>query len=156
MNQGSINFHTPEVNFKLDENGVPTDIIIKEVSDSHKLVEEFMLLANQVIATHVNKQKKNSIPFVYRVHDLPDEEKLKEFASFVKSLGYTFEPSAANKSKEFQRLLEEVEGTSDDALINEVAIRSMAKAVYSTDNIGHYGLGLNITLILHHQSDVSI
>lgn len=141
MNQGSINFHTPEVNFKLDENGVPTDIIIKEVKDSHKLVEEFMLLANQVIATHVNKQKKNSIPFVYRVHDLPDEEKLKEFASFVKSLGYTFEPSAANKSKEFQRLLEEVEGTSDDALINEVAIRSMAKAVYSTDNIGHYGLG---------------
>ncbi|RJP59676.1 MAG: ribonuclease R [Ignavibacteriales bacterium] len=141
MNQGSINFHTPEVNFKLDENGVPTDIIIKEVKDSHKLVEEFMLLANQVIATHVNKQKKNSIPFVYRVHDLPDEEKLKEFASFVKSLGYTFEPSAANKSKEFQRLLEEVEGTSDNALINEVAIRSMAKAVYSTDNIGHYGLG---------------
>lgn len=141
MNQGSINFHTPEVNFKLDENGVPTDIIIKEVKDSHKLVEEFMLLANQVIATHVNKQKKNSIPFVYRVHDLPDEEKLNEFASFVKSLGYTFEPSAANKSKEFQRLLEEVEGTSDDALINEVAIRSMAKAVYSTDNIGHYGLG---------------
>lgn len=141
MNQGSINFHTPEVNFKLDKNGVPTDIIIKEIKDSHKLIEEFMLLANQVIATHINKQKKNSIPFVYRVHDLPDEEKLKEFASFVKSLGYSFEPSAANKSKEFQKLLEEVEGTSDDALINEVAIRSMAKAVYSTENIGHYGLG---------------
>lgn len=141
VKSGSINFHTPEVNFSLDKNGTPVEIKIKEQKDSHKLVEEFMLLANQIVAQHINKKGKNSPPFVYRVHDLPDEEKLYEFASFVKSLGYSFEPSSANNSKELQRLLEKVEGTADDALINEVAIRSMAKAVYSTDNIGHYGLG---------------
>ena len=141
MNQGSINFHSPEVNFVLDKNGKPTGIKIKEIKDSHKLIEEYMLLANQIVAKHVNKKKKNATPFVYRVHDLPDEEKLNEFASFVKSLGFSFEPGSANNAKEFQRLLTQVEGTSDDALINEVAIRSMAKAVYSTQNIGHYGLG---------------
>ncbi len=141
VKSGSINFHTPEVNFTLDKNGSPIELKIKELKDSNKLVEEFMLLANQIVAQHINKKGKKSPPFVYRVHDLPDEEKLNEFASFVKSLGYSFEPHSANNSKEFQRLLEEVEGTSDDALINEVAIRSMAKAIYSTDNIGHYGLG---------------
>lgn len=141
MKVGSINFHTPEVNFTLDAKGVPIDIKIKEVKDSHKLVEEFMLLANQIVAKHMSGSKKDVSPMVYRVHDLPDEEKLKEFASFVKSLGYSFNPGAANNSKEFQRLLSEVEGKEDDALINEVAIRSMAKAVYSSDNIGHYGLG---------------
>lgn len=141
MKVGSINFHTPEVNFTLDDKGVPIDIKIKEVKDSHKLVEEFMLLANQIVAKHMSGRTKDVSPMVYRVHDLPDEEKLKEFASFVKSLGYSFNPGAANNSKEFQRLLSEVEGREDDALINEVAIRSMAKAVYSSDNIGHYGLG---------------
>ncbi|HET55660.1 MAG TPA: ribonuclease R [Ignavibacteria bacterium] len=141
MKVGSINFHTPEVNFTLDEKGVPIEIKIKEVKDSHKLVEEFMLLANQIVAKHMSSRTKDVSPMVYRVHDLPDEEKLKEFASFVKSLGYSFNPGAANNSKEFQRLLSEVEGREDDALINEVAIRSMAKAVYSSDNIGHYGLG---------------
>jgi len=139
--QGSINFHTPEVKFELDKNGTPIDIKIKETKDSHKLIEEFMLLANQIVAKHINKKGKKSPPFVYRVHDLPDEEKLNEFASFVKSLGYSFDSRSANNSQEFQRLLNEVAGTSDDALINEVAIRSMAKAVYSTNNIGHYGLG---------------
>jgi len=141
MKVGSINFHTPEVNFTLDDKGVPIDIKIKEVKDSHKLVEEFMLLANQIVAKHMSGRTKDVSPMVYRVHDLPDEEKLKEFASFVKSLGYSFNPGAANNSKEFQKLLSEVEGREDDALINEVAIRSMAKAVYSSDNIGHYGLG---------------
>lgn len=141
MKVGSINFHTPEVNFTLDDKGVPIEIKIKEVKDSHKLVEEFMLLANQIVAKHMSGRTKDVSPMVYRVHDLPDEEKLKEFASFVKSLGYSFNPGAANNSKEFQRLLSEVEGREDDALINEVAIRSMAKAVYSSDNIGHYGLG---------------
>jgi ribonuclease R len=141
MKQGSINFHTPEVNFTLDDSGVPTQINIKEIKDSNKLIEEFMLLANQIVAKHINKKKKQSPPFVYRIHDLPDEEKLKEFASFVKSLGFSFDPASANNANEFQRLLAEVDGTSDDALINEVAIRSMAKAVYSTNNIGHYGLG---------------
>ncbi len=139
--QGSINFHTPEVKFTLDKDGKPIDIKVKEIKDSHKLIEEFMLLANQIVAKHVNKKRKNAPPFIYRVHDLPDEEKLNEFASFVQSLGFSFDPRAANNSQEFQKLLDEVEGTQDDALVNEVAIRSMAKAIYSTDNIGHFGLG---------------
>ncbi len=139
--QGSINFHTPEVSFSLDESGKPVDINVKVIKDSHKLIEEYMLLANQVVAKHINRTRKNVPPFIYRVHDLPDEEKLNEFASFVKSLGFSFDPRSASNPQEFQKLLDEVEGTPDDALVNEVAIRSMAKAVYSTDNIGHFGLG---------------
>ncbi len=140
MRNGSINFHTPEVVFKLDENGSPLDIQIKKDIETHHLVEEFMLLANRIVATHVNKNKKETKPFVYRVHDLPDREKLIEFAKFVKSLGFSFNPDAANTPKQFQELLEQVKGTEEEALINNVAIRSMAKAEYSTKNIGHYGL----------------
>lgn len=143
LRQGSINFHTPEVQFELDENGVPTSLKIKEIKESHQLVEDFMLLANQIIAKHVAGKKNKQFPFVYRVHDLPDEEKLNEFANFVKSLGYKFNIKSADDPTEFQRLLEQVEGTNEEALINEIAIRSMAKAVYSTDNIGHYGLGFD-------------
>lgn len=142
MRKGSINFFSPEVVFKLDKNGVPIDIKIKEIRESHNLIEELMLLANQIVAEHV-KPKKNEVeyPFVYRVHDLPDKEKLIEFSRFVKSLGYSFDPNAANKSKQFQLLLEQVKGTEEEAVVNEIAIRSMAKAIYSTENIGHYGLG---------------
>ncbi|MCF8241161.1 MAG: ribonuclease R [Melioribacteraceae bacterium] len=142
ISKGSINFHTPEVEFELNENGETKDIKVKQIKDSHKLVEEFMLLANQIVAKHVkDKSNKNPFPFVYRVHDLPDHEKLQEFSNFVKSLGYTFDTNSANNSKQFQALLEKVEGTEEESLINDVAIRSMAKAVYSADNIGHYGLG---------------
>lgn len=142
MKKGSINFFSPEVVFKLDKNGVPIDIKIKEIRESHNLIEELMLLANQIVAEHV-KPKKNELefPFVYRIHDLPDKEKITEFARFVKSLGYSFDPNAANKSKQFQMLLEQVKGTEEEAVVNEIAIRSMAKAIYSTENIGHYGLG---------------
>lgn len=140
--KGSINFITPEVKFVLDKKGVPVRIIKKEAMDSNNLIEEYMLMANQIVAKHIGgSKKKNPLPFVYRVHDLPDDMKLKEFAGFVKTLGYSFDPSGANKPKQFQKLLEEVKDTEEEALINEVAIRSMAKAVYSTENIGHYGLG---------------
>ena len=142
MSKGSINFFSPEVKFELDKNGVPVKIKIKEVRDSHKLVEEFMLLANQIVAAHVKpKENKKAVPFVYRIHDLPDKEKIMEFARFVKSLGYHFDPNSANKSKQFQLLLEEIVGKEEEAVVNVVAIRSMAKAVYSVKNIGHYGLG---------------
>ena len=142
MAKGSINFITPEVRFELDEKGVPTSITQKEVKDSHMLIEEFMLLANQIVAKHIGgTKKKTALPFLYRVHDLPDQEKLFEFAKFVKTLGYSFDPASANKTKEFQKLLDSVKGTEEETLINEVAIRSMAKAVYSPQNIGHYGLG---------------
>ncbi len=140
--KGSINFVKPEVEFVLNKKGDPIDVKIKKIQESNNLIEEFMLLANRIVARHVNLNKrKHNYPFVYRIHDLPDEEKLAEFASFVKSLGYSFTPNAANSSKEMQRLLKQVKGTPEEAVINEVAIRSMAKAVYSPDNIGHYGLG---------------
>ena len=140
--KGSINFFTPEVVFKLDKFGKPVDILIKEIRESHNLIEELMLLANQIIAEHIKlKSNTKAVPFVYRVHDLPDKEKIVEFARFVKSLGYHFDPNSANKSKQFQILLDEVKGTEEEAVINEIAIRSMAKAVYTTKNIGHYGLG---------------
>ena len=142
MKKGSINFFTPEVVFKLDKNGVPIDIIIKEIKESHNLIEELMLLANQIVAGHIKAgANKKILPFVYRVHDLPDKEKVMEFARFVKSLGYHFDSNSANKTKQFQQVLEEVKGSEVEAVVNEVAIRSMAKAIYSTKNIGHYGLG---------------
>jgi ribonuclease R len=142
MKKGSINFFSPEVAFRLDSNGIPVEIKIKEIRESHNLIEELMLLANQIIAEHVKPSaNKKTIPFVYRVHDLPDKEKITEFARFVKSLGYHFDPASANKSIQFQQLLEEVKGKEEEAVVNEIAIRSMAKAVYSTKNIGHYGLG---------------
>lgn len=142
IKKGSINFHTPEVEFKLDKKGIPVDIQVKEIKESHNLIEEFMLLANQIIAGHINNSKDmNHLPFVYRIHDLPDKEKVEEFARFVKSLGYSFDPKAVNNSKQFQILLDKVKGSEEEAVINEIAIRSMAKAIYSTDNIGHYGLG---------------
>lgn len=139
--KGSINFYTPEVEFKLNEDGEPLTIEVKKLLESHSLIEEYMLLANQIVATHILKKNKDEANnFVYRVHDLPEPDKLSEFANFVKSLGFTFNANAASKSKQFQELLDQVKGTDEDAVINSVAIRSMAKAVYTTDNIGHYGL----------------
>ncbi|MBU2491236.1 MAG: ribonuclease R [Bacteroidetes bacterium] len=139
---GSINFVTPEVEFKLDKLGAPIEINIKKTLDSHQLIEEYMLLANQIVAAHIrSKENKNSIPFVYRIHDLPGEEKIREFATFVSSLGYNFSIDSAKNPKAIQSLLESVAGKEEEALVNDVAIRSMAKAVYKPDNIGHYGLG---------------
>ncbi|MCB0729396.1 MAG: ribonuclease R [Ignavibacteriae bacterium] len=140
--KGSINFTTPDVEFILDEKGTPVDIKIKESNESHQLIEEFMLLANRIVSAHVNKKdQREKTPFVYRIHDLPSEEKIMEFAKFVQSLGYNFNPDVHNYSSEIQKLLESVKGTEEEAVVNEIAIRSMAKAVYSTQNIGHFGLG---------------
>ncbi|MCB9210095.1 MAG: ribonuclease R [Ignavibacteriales bacterium] len=140
--KGSINFTTPDVEFILDEKGTPVDIKIKESNESHQLIEEFMLLANRIVSAHVNKKdQREKTPFVYRIHDLPSEEKIMEFAKFVQSLGYNFNPDVHNNSSEIQKLLESVKGTEEEAVVNEIAIRSMAKAVYSTQNIGHFGLG---------------
>ncbi len=140
--KGSINFTTPDVEFTLDDNGAPIDIIIKESNESHQLIEEYMLLANKIVSSHVNrKSEREKTPFVYRIHDLPSEEKINEFAKFVQSLGYSYNPSNINNSKELQKVLEQVSGTEEEAVVNEIAIRSMAKAIYSTKNIGHFGLG---------------
>ena len=142
LSKGSINFITPEVKFELDESGFPVKVEKKVIKESHMLIEEYMLLANQIIAKNIGGRKeKVTLPFIYRVHDMPDREKIFEFANFVRSLGYSFDPASANKTKQFRKLLEEVKGSEEEDLINEVAIRTMAKAVYSTENIGHYGLG---------------
>ncbi len=141
---GSINFSRPEIKFELDENGKPLEIKIKEMKESNQLIEELMLLANKIIAGHFNKGVRDQPnPFVYRIHDRPDETKLFEFVQFVKSLGYKFNASSKNLSKEFQQLLIDAEGTNEEAVLNEIAIRTMAKAVYSPKNIGHYGLGFS-------------
>ena len=140
--KGSINFSRPEIQFELDKNGKPIAINIKTLKESNQLIEELMLLANRIVAGHFNKgDRSNSNPFVYRIHDKPDETKLFEFVQFVKSLGYKFNATSKNLSKEFQQLLIEAKGTSEEAVLNEIAIRTMAKAIYSPQNIGHYGLG---------------
>jgi ribonuclease R len=142
MREGSIEFSTAEIKFQLDENGYPIGVTKKEIKQSNMLVEEFMLLANKIVAEHIGKPTREKVkPFVYRIHDLPDQEKLIEFSKFVKSLGYSFDPNSKSKSNQFQKLNSEVKGTPEETLINELAIRSMAKAIYSINNIGHYGLG---------------
>lgn len=142
IEHGSINFVRPEVRFSLDENGKPINVELRKVLGSHNLVEEFMLLANKTVASHMIKpENKKPDSFVYRIHDEPEEEKIQEFERFVSSLGYVFNSRGRNKSKELQKLLDQIKGMSEESVINEIAIRSMAKAIYSTDNIGHYGLG---------------
>lgn len=142
IKKGSINFIRPEVKFELSDEGTPLSIKLKHIKDSNNLIEELMLLANQIVATHINKNfGNNPLPFVYRVHDEPEDEKILEFKRFVSSLGYNFNARTKNKSKELQKILDEVKDSPEAAVINEIAIRSMAKAIYSTDNIGHYGLG---------------
>ncbi len=139
---GSIEFFSPEVAFELDKEGNPVAVHKKEMKESNMLVEEFMLLANKTVAEHVSKlSRKGGNPFVYRVHDKPEEEKISEFARFVRSLGYKFNVRSQSHSREIQKLITQVRGSEEEAVVNELAIRSMAKAVYSTKNIGHFGLG---------------
>jgi ribonuclease R len=142
ISTGSINFIRPEIKFELSDDGTPLNIKLKKIKESNNLIEEFMLLANQIVAKQVDKISGAEIlPFVYRIHDEPEEDKIQEFGRFVSSLGYRFNTGAKNKSKELQRVLDEAKGSVEESVVNEIAIRSMAKAMYSTDNIGHYGLG---------------
>ncbi len=144
FDQGAINFSSQEVRFKLDENGKPLGIVIKENKDSNKLVEEFMLLANRTIAEYVSRIKINQepVPFPYRIHDTPDDEKLKPFVAFAKKFGYVFEMhDAAAVATSFNNLLKDVSGKPEQHVLEQLGIRTMAKAVYTSKNIGHYGLG---------------
>lgn len=141
---GAINFSSQEVRFQLDEKGKPIGIVIKESKDAHKLIEEFMLLANRAVATYVSKIKVNKepIPFPYRIHDTPDDEKLKPFAAFAKKFGYTFDlHDEAAVASSFNKLLKDVQGKPEQHVLEQLGIRTMAKAVYTSSNIGHYGLG---------------
>ncbi len=142
LREGSIDFYTPEVKFELDPEGHPISIFKKEIMDSNRLIEEFMLLANKIVAQHIARPESGPIrDFLYRVHDRPDPEKIVEFSKFVKSLGYSFDPNNSSKQNQLQKLILAARNTEEEAVINELAIRSMAKAVYSSNNIGHYGLG---------------
>jgi ribonuclease R len=141
---GAINFSSTEVKFKLDENGKPLGIIVKESKESHQLVEEFMLLANRTVAAHVAKIRvdKKPVPFPYRVHNTPDEEKLKPFVAFARKFGYKFDmKNEEETAKSFNQLMIDVHGKPEQHVLEQLGIRTMAKAVYTTENIGHYGLG---------------
>jgi ribonuclease R len=141
---GAINFSSTEIKFKLDENGKPIGIIVKESKESHQLIEEFMLLANRTVAEHVSKIKidKKPVPFPYRVHDTPDEEKLKPFVAFARKFGYKFDMNNEQETaKSFNQLMADVHGKPEQHVLEQLGIRTMSKAIYTTENIGHYGLG---------------
>jgi ribonuclease R len=142
FSKGAINFSSQEVRFQLDEKGKPIGIIVKTSKESHQLIEELMLLANKTVATYfTTATEKNKIPFPYRVHDKPDEEKLQPFAALAIKYGYHLDISTPEKIAEsFNAMLAAAKGKPEQQIIEQLGIRTMAKAVYTTNNIGHYGL----------------
>ncbi len=146
FDNGAINFSSTEVRFQLDEKGKPIGIVVKESKEAHKLIEEFMLLANKAVAEYVSKIKinKEAIPFPYRIHDQPGEEKLKPFVAFARKFGYQFDTKDEKTiASSFNNLLSEVHGKPEQHVLEQLGIRTMAKAIYTTENIGHYGLGFD-------------
>ncbi len=142
--KGAINFSSQEVRFKLDSDAKPIGIMVKESKDAHKLIEEFMLLANRTVAKHVAEvQVKNKpLPFPYRVHDDPNEDKLKIFAAFAAKYGHRFNMNTPDQiAHSFNEMLELAHGKPEQHVLETLGIRTMAKAIYTTENVGHYGLG---------------
>ncbi|NDV57576.1 ribonuclease R [Bacteroides sp. 519] len=144
FSSGAINFDRYEVKFEIDEKGKPISVYFKEAKDSNKLIEEFMLLANRSVAEKIGKVPKNKKPkvFPYRIHDLPDPEKLDNLAQFIARFGYKIRTSGTKTdvSKSINHLLDDIQGKKEENLIETVSIRAMQKARYSVENIGHYGL----------------
>lgn len=144
---GSIAFEREEVRFDIDENGKPLGVYFKEQKDSNKLIEEFMLLANKTVAEFIGKVPKNkhAKTFVYRIHDLPNPEKLQSLSEFIRRFGYKVKTDGSNTAvaKSINQLLDDVHDKPEENLISTIAVRAMAKAVYSTSNIGHYGLAFD-------------
>ena len=144
---GAIAFDRVEVRFEIDETGKPISVFFKEQKDSNKLVEEFMLLANKTVATHIGRvhQGQTAKTFVYRIHDVPNPDKLETFSAFIKRFGYNLKTSGKQSavSSSINALLDAVQGKKEQNLIETLAIRSMAKAIYSTSNMGHYGLAFD-------------
>ena len=140
--QGSISFESEEVQFILDENNRPVGLFVKERKDAHLLIEDFMLLANKKVAAYIAQKAIPEIPFVYRVHDLPNPEKMYDFSMFARQLGFHFRGDTPEQiADSFNRLAEAAKTNEALALLQPLAIRTMAKAIYTTENIGHYGLG---------------
>lgn len=148
---GSIIFDKIEVKFHLDESGIPTSVYFKTQKDAHRLIEDFMLLANKSVAkflsttpSYISKKNKHKYASVYRIHDAPSQEKLEEFARICARFGYKIDLKNPEKTvSSINKVLQEVKGKKEANMIEMLAIRSMAKAIYSTDNIGHYGLGFD-------------
>ena len=143
--KGSINFNTDEVKFKLDEKGKPIGLYVAERKEAHLLVEDFMLLANKEVAAFiVKKGKPKEIPFVYRVHDLPDPDKLLDFAGFAKEFGLKLKLDTPEQvAKSFTELSNKSEKDESLKMLVPLALRTMSKAIYTADNIGHYGLSFD-------------
>ncbi len=138
--QGAIHFSSKETKFQLDEKLHPIDIIKKENTESHQLIEEWMLLTNITVAKHIAQQRQK-IPFPYRIHDCPDKDKLSLFVVFAKRYGHTFNMHAPETiAKSFNNMLDIIKGKPEQSVLERLGIRTMAKAIYSTNNIGHYGL----------------
>ena len=141
---GAVNFDRVEVKFNIDENGKPLSVFFKESKDANKLIEEFMLLANRTVAEKIGKvgKDKKAKTFVYRVHDLPDPEKLDNLSQFISRFGYRLKTSGSRNdiTKSLNKLLDDVHGKKEENLIETISVRAMQKAYYSTHNIGHYGL----------------
>jgi len=144
---GAINFDRYEVKFNLDENGKPLGVYFKESKEANHLIEEFMLLANRTVAEHIGKvpKGKKAKTFVYRVHDVPDIEKLEDFNSFILRFGHKIKTSGTKVdiAKSINSLLDKIKGRPEEDLVGTLAIRTMSKAVYSTKNVGHYGLAFD-------------
>ncbi len=140
--KGAVNFETTEVKFKLDASGKPLAVVPKVRKDAHKLIEEFMLLANRSVATHVFKLKKGEDrnTFVYRIHDHPDPEKVSSFATFAKQFGHKLETEEHAVSRSLNKLMDEIEGKPEQNVLQSLAVRAMAKAKYTTEPKGHFGL----------------
>ena len=152
LKNGSITFEKEEVKFHLDENGNPLGVYFKVMKDSNQLIEDFMLLANRRVAEYatlgrkIGEEPKKQIdtrrPFVYRIHASPDPSRMLEFGNFIRNFGYSMNAGSDKSiSQSLNKLLKDVQGKPEANMIETLAIRTMAKAVYSTDNIGHYGLG---------------
>ncbi len=143
---GAISFDREEVKFRLDENGKPLGVYFKEQKESNQMIEEFMLLANRRVAefcSHRRNEKGRAVPrtMVYRVHDAPSEEKLDRFRQFILRFGHVFKATKGRAvAREMNKLFKQIKGSTEENAVSTMAVRSMAKAYYSTDNIGHYGL----------------
>jgi ribonuclease R len=144
---GSVEFDRVEVRFDIDENGHPVDVYFKQSKDANKLIEEFMLLANKTVAKFVGAPggRKKPKAFVYRVHDMPDPGKLSDLATLSRTFGYKLRTSGDPKdvNSSLNRMLADIKGKGEENFLSTLAIRSMAKAIYTTNNIGHYGLGFD-------------
>lgn len=145
FDKGAVNFETTEVKFKLDEKGKPLAVVPKIRKDAHKLIEEFMLLANRYVANFVYdyKKGKEKNTFVYRIHDFPDPDKVKDFALFAKQFGHRMNVEESSISQSLNKLMNSIEGKPEQHVLEQLAIRTMAKAKYSTEPKGHFGLAFN-------------